>query len=172
MDWFEEWFPINIVSTLEKMSLNVEKSSFFCLNGVVTFEFIVVLVITRNVLDVTLPGTELLQVKVNDIPDGLKTFSFSFLKNMSVIMRNSVDIHHNRWYYIALSLSDKVEVVEAKPRTCRREINISNLPSDVSLIILRRPLLFLSQFDEIVVVTYNGLTIILKKNDFLSKSFK
>ena len=45
-------------------------------------------------------------------------------------MRNYVDIYHNKWYNAALSFSEKVEVVEAKARVCRLQINRSNVPSE------------------------------------------
>ena len=161
------------------MSLNLEKkcnrdtsSKASCfLKCVATFEFIVALVITRNVLDITLPATELLQAKGNDIFDGLKLICS--LKNLAVIMRNSVDIYHNKWYNAPLSLSEKVEVVEAKPRVCRLQINRSNVPSESVSDYFKKtitiPLLdhlvndLLTRFDETAIIAYNGLTIIPTK---------
>ena len=70
MDTFEELF-IPIIYCLEKMKFNkdntcnrdtsVKASSFFTL--VSTFQFVACLVLTRSVLDMTLPVTQLLQSK-------------------------------------------------------------------------------------------------------------
>ena len=68
MDTFEELF-IPIVYCLEKIKLNkdnkcnrdtsVKASSFFTL--VSTFQFVACLMLTRSVLDMTLPVTELIE---------------------------------------------------------------------------------------------------------------
>ena len=78
MDTFEELF-IPIVYCLEKIKFNkdnkcnrdtsVKASSFFTL--VSTFPFVACLVLTRSVLDMTLPVTQLLQSKSIGICYGL-----------------------------------------------------------------------------------------------------
>ena len=70
LDTFEELF-VSLVFTFEEMSMNLNRacnrdtsskaSSFFKL--VSSFDFIVSLVITRCIFDVTLPVTQLLQAK-------------------------------------------------------------------------------------------------------------
>ncbi|XP_065662589.1 52 kDa repressor of the inhibitor of the protein kinase-like [Hydra vulgaris] len=70
---------IPLVSCLEEMSLNVNKSFNHSMSSSASlrlklirgFDFIVALCITRNVFDITLPVTRMLQSKSNDIYDGL-----------------------------------------------------------------------------------------------------
>ena len=78
LDQFEKLF-VSIANTLEDTSLNVNKecnmdtsikaSSFLKL--VTTFEFIVSLVITRTVFDMTLEVTKMLQSRDTDILDAV-----------------------------------------------------------------------------------------------------
>ena len=70
-----------------------------------SFDF-VALVITRCVFDLTLPVTQLLQSKTNDIADGLHLIES--LKNLTTSIRNSIDNYHTKWYAKALTLAYKV----------------------------------------------------------------
>ena len=78
MDSFEELF-VPIFFTLAEMSLNLEKQcnpataskSFSFLALISPFQFIVSIVITRNIFDIILPVTQLLQAKTNDIMNGI-----------------------------------------------------------------------------------------------------
>ena len=101
MDVFEELF-VPIFFTLKEMSLNLERkynpntssqaTSFSAL--ISSFQFIVALVITRNILDMTLPVTQLLQAKNNDILDGVELIQA--LKNLSMTARNQIDYYHDK----------------------------------------------------------------------------
>ena len=120
------------------MSINLNKksnrdtsskaSSFLRL--VASFDFIVALVITRCVFDYTLPVTQLLQNKSIDINHGIHLIQS--LKDHIVAMRNNIDFYHLEWYNKALELASQVDVSEAKPRTCGRQINRGNTPADTA----------------------------------------
>ena len=88
---------------------------------------IIRLVITRCVLDHTLPVTQLLQSKGGDIVAGLHLIQS--LKNLFVAMRNEIDQYHDRWYKKVIELANKVDVIESKPRTCGRQVHRGNAPA-------------------------------------------
>lgn len=91
-----------------------------------TFQFIVSLVITRNIFDLTLPVTQLLQAKSNDIMDGIDLIQA--LKNLGIIVRTQIDFYHVKWYQEALVLAGKVNIEEAVPRTVARQTSRDNHP--------------------------------------------
>ena len=66
------------------------------LEKITQFDFIVALVITRHVLDATLPVTELLQGKSIDVMDGFHLITT--MKNDVLIMKTNIDFYHNTWY--------------------------------------------------------------------------
>ena len=82
--------------TLREMSLNVESqcnpatsskaTSFLAL--ISSFQFIVAHVISRNVFDMTLPVTQLLQAKSNDIMDGILVHMIEALKNLGTRIKD------------------------------------------------------------------------------------
>ena len=84
------------------MSLNVDRKSnrdtsskaSSLLKLITFFEFIVTLVLTRSVLDFTLPVTELFQRKANDIMEGIHLIET--LKSVGIATRNSVDMYHSQ----------------------------------------------------------------------------
>ena len=100
MDVFEELF-VPIFFTLKEMNLNLDRNSnpntssqatsFSAL--ISSFQYIVALVITRNILDMTLPVTQLLQAK-NDILNGVELIQA--LKNLSMTARNQIDYYHDK----------------------------------------------------------------------------
>ena len=89
------------------------------------------LVITRCVLDHTLPVTQLQQSKGGDIVAGLHLIQS--LKNLFVAMRNEIDQYHDRWYKKVIELANKVDVIESKPRTCGRQVHRGNAPATSNL---------------------------------------
>ena len=111
MDIFEQLF-IPIAHCLENVKFNkdnkcnkdtsVKASSFFAL--VSTFQFVACLVLTRSVLDMTLPVKQLLQFKSIDICDGLHLIES--LKALAITRRQEVDEFHNKWYKKALTLTE------------------------------------------------------------------
>ena len=130
MDVFEELF-VPIFFTLKEMSLNLERkynpntssqaTSFSAL--ISSFQFIVALVITRNILDMTLPVTQLLHAKNNDILDGVE------LIQALMTARNQIDYYHDKWYNQAVSLAAKVDIEESMPRIARRQTTRDNPPA-------------------------------------------
>ena len=136
LDTFQELF-IPLIDTLQDMvkkvsgesqtkpSLSADASSLLTL--ITQFDFIVALVITRHILDATLPVTELLQGKSIDVMDGFHLITT--MKNDVMIMRTNIDFYHNTWYDEALKLCKEVEIQEAKKRTVGRQTTRSNPPS-------------------------------------------
>ena len=98
---------------------SVNASSFFTL--VSTFQFVACLVLTRSVLDMTLPVAQLLQSKSIDICDGLHLIES--LKALVITRRQDVDEFHSKWYKKALTLSEKINITET-------QIHRSNTPAE------------------------------------------
>ena len=127
---------VAIVFALKKLAKNKKKeyrtdttagaTSLFKL--LTSFDFIVTLVIVRNLLDYVLPVTIKLQSKSNDIVNAVELIES--VKKHFENMRPCIDYWHSKWYQEALSLANLVEVSEAKPRTCRRQQNRENHPTD------------------------------------------
>ena len=126
------------------------------------------LVITRCVLDHTLPVTQLLQSKGGDIVAGLHLIQS--LKNLFVAMRNEIDQYHDRWYKKVIELANKVDVIESKPRTCGRQVHRGNAPATSISEYYKRnitiPLIdhlnteLKNRFGAATTAAYSGLSII------------
>ena len=100
-------------SSTDEYNKNIKRDALTYLTLISRFDFIVSLVITRRVLDLTLPVTQLLQGKTIDVMDGIQLISS--LKDHVTVMRNTIDDFHNSCYDEALDLAQKVDVVEWKP---------------------------------------------------------
>ena len=119
----------------------------------------------------TLPLTQLLQSKSNDIMDGLHFIDS--LKSLAISCRNSVDFYHDSWYKEALVLAEKVNVLEAKPRTVSCQVHRGNTPSESTSDYFKKvitiPLLdhlnseLKNRFHATTVISYEGLAIIPSK---------
>ncbi|XP_028416223.1 52 kDa repressor of the inhibitor of the protein kinase-like [Dendronephthya gigantea] len=115
------------------------------------FEFVVALVICRNVLDSTLGVTQLLQGKSIDIMDEFQ----------------------DKWYDEALSLAKQLNIDERKPRTVGKQTTCANTPYKTVSEHYKRtftiPLIDLlnsalqARFDTQSVIVYNGLCIVPSK---------
>ena len=178
MDLFQELF-VPIFFTLGEMSLNAERvcnpatsskaTSFLAL--ISSFQFIVALVISRNVLDLTLPVTQLLQAKVNDVMDGMHLIDA--LKDLGIIIREHIADYHGTWYSEAVALAAKIDVVERMPRTTSRQTRRDNHPaSDASEYykrVITIPLVdhlnsdLKTRYDFSNVNAYNGLCVVPSK---------
>ena len=79
---------------------STKASSFYKL---IAFYFIATLVITRSVLDLTLPVTELLQGEEIDMAD--VSHLLDSLKSVILSKRNTVDEFHNTCYRIILEIA-------------------------------------------------------------------
>ena len=91
------------------------------------FEFIVILVITRCILDYVLPATWKLQSKDLDVAKSVDIISN--LKSSIQNLRASVDEYNSKCYNDALNLAEKVDIKESnikKPRFCSRQTYRSN----------------------------------------------
>lgn len=180
MEDFQNLF-VPIVNCLEDMSLNIvdkikcnpdtvaKAGSFSKL--ITSFDFIVTLVVARNILSMTLPVTKLLQGSNLDIFDGIHLIES--LKSLCSKVRTQIDEYHQKWYTEAIELAQSVQVNECKPRTVGRQINRANPPSDSVSDHFKKsctiPILdFLDselcrRFDYSNLLTYKGLAIIPKK---------
>ena len=94
---------------------------------IASFDFIATLVLTRSILDLTLPVTELLQGKEIDMADA--SHLLDFLKSVIFSKQNVVDEFHNNCYRISLEIASKVSISETKPRAAAFQKNRNNVPS-------------------------------------------
>ncbi|XP_065652805.1 52 kDa repressor of the inhibitor of the protein kinase-like [Hydra vulgaris] len=135
LDTFQELF-IPLVSCLEEIFLNVNKSFIHSTSSgassllklITGFDFIVALCITRNVFDITLPVTRMLQSKSNDIYDDLNLIRA--LKDIISLLRSTADQHHQICYEQALKKAHELNITEAKPITSFISKNRKNAPSE------------------------------------------
>jgi hypothetical protein len=135
------------------------------------FEFIVNLVITRSVFDLTLSATQLLQSTTNDISDGVNTIKALIMLVHEI--RKNIDERHKIWYQQALSLAASVNVSEHKQRSVKRQINRENHEADtISSYYLRTVSIPLvdhllneldSRFTDETLISYTGLYLIPSK---------
>ena len=164
---------------LDNMTMNVDRKltaeqsgkASVRLKAISEFQFIVSLVITRCVFDITLPVTENLQAKSIDIfttVDMIKALRQSIKTKLLNVKED-----HDKWYAIALKLAKSFNIPEKKPRVFGRQIYSKNnggckndTPSDFYRKTLTQPLLeyILTQiedrFSEMSTIPYFGLSIL------------
>ena len=173
LDVFQDLF-VAIVSTLKEMSLNEEgkcnpstssqATSFLAM--ISSFQFIVSLIITRHIFYLTLPVTQLLQAKNNDIFDSIELIES--LKNTVTRHRNMIDNYHDVWYGEAINLAEEIDVEVSLLRICAKNLPASD-PSSYHKCSLTIPVLdhlssdLKSRFDVSSVNVINGLSIIPSK---------
>ena len=132
---FEDLFA-PIVFCYTEMSLNMGRvcnqetsamaTSFYKLMA--SFDFLSCLVITRSVLDLTLPVTQLLQGPAIDIADA--THLIESLKSFTCFKRSTVDTFHKRCCSEILELACKVGIEECKPKTSKLQRKRNNVSSE------------------------------------------
>ena len=177
MDTFQELF-VPLFHVLESMADNADgqynpslSSDALChFRHISTFDFIVVFIITRHVLDATLAVTQLLQGKSIDIMDGIHLINS--LKDNMILMRNSVGTYHDT-YKEALTLASEVDIEESKPRTVGKQTRRANHPftsiSEYYKHVITIPLIdhfnlsLQMRFDIDSVNVYKGLSIVPAK---------
>ena len=132
LDDFEDLFA-PIVFCLEEMSLNIgrvcnqdtsAKATLFY-KLMTSFDFLSSLVITRSILDLTLPVTQLLQdpaIGATQLIESLKSFI--------CCKRNAVDTFHKKCYSDIVEIACKVGIEECKPRTSKLQRNRNNISSE------------------------------------------
>ena len=135
LDDFEDLFA-PIVFCLEKMSLSMGRvcnqdtsskaNSFYKL--MTSFDFLSSLVITRSILDLTLPITPWLQGPAINIADA--THLIESLKSLVCCKRNTVDTFHKKCYREIIQLACNVGIEECKLRTFKLQRNRNNIPSE------------------------------------------
>ena len=95
-----------------------------------SFDFLSSLVITRSVLDLTLPVTLLLQYQTIDIVDA--THPIESLKSLICCKHNTVDTYHKKCYSDILERACKVGIEECKPRTSKLQRDFNNVASEAT----------------------------------------
>ena len=75
----------------------------------------------------TLPVTQLLQAKNNDILDGIELIQA--LKNLAMTARNQIDHYHGKWYRQAVSLAAEVDIEKSMPGIASRQSTRDNPPA-------------------------------------------
>ena len=131
MDLFEP-----ILSTIEEMSINAENKfnrdtsvkAQQHRNALERFDFIVSMVVTRKVFDLTMDVTTLLQSRSNDILCMINLVTS--LKEHFHNIRDNIDVYHSKWFKEAEILANKVNVEVSKPRTVKKQVYRSNHTSD------------------------------------------
>jgi hypothetical protein len=171
IDLFEPlWMTLDLMrnNVSREFNMKTQNDAFSFFKAIDSFDFLANLFITYKVLELTLLVTQLLQSKKNDIADGIHLIE-SLINSVNSI-RSNVDSYHNSWYDEISQLANKLNIVETKPRTNKRQIFRDNHPSDsvkdfykVSLTI---PLLdslvrdLQTRFSENSLVSYTGLHLI------------
>ena len=178
LDNFEDLFA-PIVFCHEEMSLNIwhvcnqdtsaKNTSFYKL--MTSFDFLSSLVMTRSILDQTLPITQLLQGPAVDIGDA--THLIESLKSLICWKHNTVDTFHKKCYSNIVEIACKVGIEECKPRTSKLQMSRNNIPSesisDYFKKVVTIPLLdhltveIERRFDHGSISVYSGLVIIPSK---------
>lgn len=131
LDTFQETY-VAVFHALDKMSVNHEKivnretsakaTSFLKL--ISSFSFIVTLVITREIFDLTIDVTTNLQKRDLDVM-GCKTLIDNLI-NSCANVRNKVEEYHSSWYQQAISLAEKVGVNAELPRRTGKQLYRDN----------------------------------------------
>ena len=178
LDLFIELFE-PLWSTLESMKTNlsgeynrntqVDAFSFF--KAIDNFDFIANLVITYQVLELSLLVTQLLQSKKNDLADGVHMIR-SLINRVSSIRKN-VDAFHDDCYEKITAIAKRLNIPISKPRTNKRQVYRDNHPansiSDFYKVSLTIPLLdtleqeLKSRFSNDTLACYSGLYLIPSK---------
>ncbi|XP_046844785.1 52 kDa repressor of the inhibitor of the protein kinase-like [Xenia sp. Carnegie-2017] len=133
LDGFVEAF-VPVCQSLEYMKLNMNKDfdnssrdAEGYLRSIKSFEFIVNLVITSNVLHHTMSLTVQLQQRMIDIAESIK--HINLLKSQLKILRSSADTIHDQYYEEAVDLANRVNVDEKIPRLCNVQTTRENYPA-------------------------------------------
>ena len=171
---FEELFPA-IINALEELangkSSDTSKAARAHFNSLHDFQFIVALVVVRVILERTKPATEILQARNADVLNSLDTIKA--LKRTAKTYSKNSRSYHDEWYEKAKRLAEKVDVEEAKRRTCKRQTLRDNPDytdtSDYYYKVITFPFInhfyteMKSRFDKAHMVSYQGLYIIPSK---------
>ena len=168
LDSFEELL-VPLQSSLEEMKLDLDRkfnkdtsARASQLYAALDYEFVVNLVVTRSVFDLSLSVTQLLQSKSNDIADGINMIES--LLNLIHEIRKNVEI---------LLLAKNLEIVEKVPRFAKKQPHRETHPfsssseyykKSVTIPIVDHLLTEMnSRFTNESLVTYTGLYIIQSK---------
>lgn len=92
------------------------------------FSFIFPLVVVTHSLEYTLPVTRLLQGRSIDILQGMNLIDS--LKDLFAKIRDDIDTNHETWYKEAESIASSLDIPVTKSRTCSRQTNRVNVPSE------------------------------------------
>ena len=105
---------------------SAKATSFYKL--MTSFDFLSSLVITRSVIDLTLPFTRFLEGPAVDIAD--VTHPIELLETLICCKRNTVQTFHKKCYSDIAELACNVAIEECKLRTSKLHRNHNNIPSE------------------------------------------
>ena len=91
------------------------------------FDFIITLIVVKNILAYTRSATVKLQRTEMDIAKAYSEINV-LIKSIQKV-RDSVEIYHRNWYDHACSIAKTVDATVKKPRTASRQQHRSNLPA-------------------------------------------
>jgi hypothetical protein len=171
---FQDLFEA-ILATFEEMALNLENKinrdtvskATSHRNALERFDFIVSMVITRQVFDLTMDVTKLLQSRTNDI---LKTIILiDCLKDQFSNIRSNIEKYHGEWFQTAKLLAERVNVIVSVPRTAKKQVHRPNHPSEnvsefykrsVTIPLIDHVIAELDQRFDNSLTVYHGLVIV------------
>ncbi|XP_057294597.1 52 kDa repressor of the inhibitor of the protein kinase-like [Hydractinia symbiolongicarpus] len=119
MSVFNDLFE-GILATFDEMALNPNRvinadtvsKAVSHRNALEKFDFVIAMVITRQVFDMTMEVTKLLQSRTNDM---FKTVMLiNSLKDRFSCIRDNIDTYHEKWFLLAEELAQKVNITENK----------------------------------------------------------
>ena len=155
----------------KKHNKQTQTDAFSFFKAIDNFDFIINLVITYRVLELSLLVTQLLQSKKNDIADGVDMIT-SLINRVSII-RENVEEYHEAWFKEASLIANRLHIPISKPRTNKRQIFRENHATDTIISLYRVsltiPLLdtlkeeLITRFSKDSLILYNGLYLIPSK---------
>jgi hypothetical protein len=130
---------LEVISEGARTGWNAESATMAkgLFHSIMTFEFLITLVVVKKVLGYIKGLTQLLQKKTLDI-----CTAYSEVDNVKLSLaqvRQNIDIVHQAWYQAAVTIGDKIHAPEPSiPRRCSRQSNRGNVPGDSPEVYYRR----------------------------------
>ena len=127
-----------------------------------SFDFLSSLVITRSILDLTLPVTQLLQGPAIDTADA--THLIESMKSLICCKHITIDTFHKKCYSDIVEIACKVHIEECKPRTSKLQSICDYFKKVVTIPLLEHLTVEIERrFDHGSFSLYSGLVIIPSK---------
>ena len=159
------------MNAFRKHNKNTQTDAFSYFKTIDNFDFIINLIITYHVLELSLLVTQLLTSKKNDIADGVDMIT-SLINRVSII-RENVEEYHDEWFKEACLIANRLHIPISKPRTNKRQIFRDNHSADTIIsfyrVSLTIPLLdtlkeeLKTRFSKDSLILYSGPYLIPSK---------